>query len=357
MTCKVVAEFRPRLQACQFYIKAEIPPESTRLSVLSKSIILNCENILIEISLDNMQVIPDSVSGLTGKGGSFCFRVQTDSKSIWGSFKTEVLELKKTLKKSEKYIPPIELHKPLEIYCRCCSNKLSDKPITFNRLLPLPSSNLEAADLFCHQHDNDNLKVMTDPKQNDCLYGSYFIKLDASYLNKCETILHCSRCLSWLGLRERNSVQLWNSTISFNRNVSSTQDEIALSDFIAIVKEMSEEMIGLSCKILLQCTLSSMETHYLLLWVMEKNLQLLTSDEFSYPIILKENTVIKLLFKFETANTPMVNSWLKDIYTVNIEVSKQMLVEGLKHLQIMTSYIPEDYRITNEMYVSYIGMV
>jgi hypothetical protein len=353
--------------------------ESVRINIKTSRVEVKwpsetCEMVHV-INLHDYKLKPVSLSALQVQKNSVSFRIQTEpAVNILGSFASEILPFDQTLDMtksgSEKLTPYIYADKPCQLACKCCGKVISKQDILFTRVLPLPSSlSLEISDWFCHQHSgSSNMQhSILAPKETDCFYGVCLILLSASLLNiKNGRVVRCDRCLSWLGTCvSSTAVKLWNCTISYEGNINSS----ALEDFIYTVKEAFKNSLGMMCRLVLETRFSEEDSQYLLLWAMDKNLDLLVSineDDFScvkdsageviLECKLRVKKTMKLLYAYHKECDNMVKTWQNDYNVQCVEVAKQMFMEGLEYLVRGTQFIPAQYKLTNSFFVTYLGL-
>jgi hypothetical protein len=253
--------------------------------------------------------------------------------------------------------------------CKCCGKVISKQDTLFARVLPLPSSaSWEVSEWFCHQHSGSSslqLSVLA-PKKSDCLYGMCYILVNASVLNiRSEKVVRCDRCLAWLGTCiNSTTVKLWNCTTAYDGNNNSA----ALEDFIYIITQASDKSCTMNCRLILETKLSEEHSQYLLLWVMDKNLDLLVSadkdishiEENAGKVVLECNLKVKrtmkLLYMYHKDCDSMVKTWQGDCNVECFEVAKPMFIEGLAYLMRGTEFIPAPYKLTNNFFVTYLGL-
>jgi hypothetical protein len=205
------------------------------------------------------------------------------------------------------------------------------------------------------------------PRETDCFYGECHVILSASLLNtRNGHIVRCSRCLAWLGTRvSSTAVKLWNCTTSCNGNINST----ALEDFICTVKKAFKNSFGMSSRLVLESRFTEKGSQYLLLWAMDKDLDLLVSvneDDSSsvkanvgkviLECKLKVKKTMKLLYMYCKDCDSLVKMWQSDCSVQHVEVAKQMFSEGLEYLMRGTQCIPDPYKLISSFFVTYLGL-
>lgn len=351
---KVLIELRPRLQVCHVILRLN-EPISGKLSVEKHCISLRDHSI----SLKSIQLKPQSLSGFQILGNTISFRCHMEPvSSLTGSFAIEVLQSNITQEYLiTNYEPKIEKNVLLKMICRCCEHCLSTSDIKLKRILPLPSSAFSSGDLFCHQHDCGDLeKKLSNPDVTDCFYGPFYMKINSNLLPG-NSVVHCNKCLSWIGVKTYSSATVWNCTVYFKSNKAEEDTVSALNDFNSAIKVVINDSVGPICKIIVSCKITESSTHFLLLWVMDRNLKLLINSDVNVAIKdLSEITVVKVLYDHEVKVNNLVLSWQKEINTHTIEVAKQMFFEGLQSLVNSNKVFPQSDQVANGMRIGYLGL-
>lgn len=383
MMHSVIVEMRPRLQVCNVFIVAKEcldQKESVKINIKTSGVEVKwlsgtCEMVQV-INLHDYKLKPLSLSTLQVQKNSVSFRIHTEPVvNILGSFASEILLFDQSSsmtesRSTEKLTPYICTDRPCQLACKCCGEVMSKQDILFTRVLPLPSSvSVEVNDWFCHQHsDSSNMQhSILAPKETDCFYDICLILLSASLLNtRNGQVVRCKRCMAWLGTCVSSSaVKLWNCTISYEGKINSS----ALEDFMHTVKEAFKNSFGMMCRLVLETRFSEKDSQYLLLWAMDKNLDLLVSineDDFScvkdgvgkvmVECKLKVKKTMKLLYMYHKDCDSVVKTWQNDYNVQCIEIAKQMFTEGLEYLVRGTQFIPAPYKLTNSFFVTYLGL-
>ncbi|XP_077299893.1 uncharacterized protein LOC143920802 [Arctopsyche grandis] len=357
------------------------------------------------------KLIPSSLSSLKIEDNFISFRILTEpiGPNSSGTFFNEVFndstsnvpvddgdrnfclveKLSIFLKKSVK----------VKLQCSNCSNDMfkiknnecddAAAALSFNRILELPSDNLDMSEWFCHKHDHGNESGETlAPSETDVYYGLYYFLVNAFNIkqslvdfNKKRNIVHCERCFSWLGVKLHDSTcfQFWDSCVKFVENIDSenkstrvfrffhrvAQPEtanVALSNFICLIKYAIKNTVidsmTSTCKIMFECKMTSDSIKCILVWIMDRNLDILKTKSYvegdnQNEIKLDRVLTSKLLYKIDD-NSEMVKNWSNDSLVQSFDISKDMFLEGSKHLSEMSCYIPHSFRNTNDFFVSYL---
>lgn len=414
----VLVELRSRLQSCNVFITTGISFSkdcNLKVSIQSNCIVLNyysggqkkrrdslssieslsdCsedESSVEEISIIPIQefcrIIPNSMSCLKIDKDTISFRLLTEPES-GGDFYKELLTPKpdanssNSISNKENFKVNVTVGNEVLISCGNCSNVLSNSAIKFDRVLELPSENMDISEWFCHGHSHGDLpkdEIVLKPNKLDFLYRLTYFLINISLLseetnkfNSKRNVYHCNRCLAWLGLKNKdNMMKLFNSEVVIQEDnvemrVFTYKTSIGIKsadDFIFTVERMIKEFdLGLQytimCKIVLECNISAENKQYLLIWVMDKELQVLRekSQIINDKIELLSSTVTKLLYKIEFSLNSEVESWLADPTVVSTEISKGMFSNGIKHLEKMALKIPKSFRNANGFFVSFLNI-
>ncbi|KAL0859802.1 hypothetical protein ABMA27_010146 [Loxostege sticticalis] len=405
----IFMELRSRLRSCNVYITTGVDFSKNcnlKISIQSNCIVLNyyddcklkrndslssieslsdCDEYDEETDVTAIipiaefcYIIPNSMSCLKINQNTISFRILTEPKN-GGNFFNELLapnKLQEPVQKNELKIN-VKANDELKFICRNCSNVVSEESVKFDRVLELPSVNMDLSEWFCHAHVSKDQEDVLKPNKKDFLYRLTFFMINKSSLaektnkfNSKRDVYHCNRCLAWLGLKSKDSVKLFNTEVKIIQNGveqavfshKTPSDDMITDDFIFTIEKMTREFnLGLQytvmCKIVLECAVSTNNKQYLLIWVMDRELQVLKNvGEFieNDKIKLQSNFLTKILFKVESSLNEEVETWLADPGVVSTDISKNMFLTGVEHLQKMSQKVPECFRNTNGYCVSYL---
>lgn len=412
----IFMELRSRLRSCNVYITTGVDFNKNcnlKISIQANCIVLNYYNnendkLKRRDSLSSIEslsdcysdddndlttvipiekfchIIPNSMSCLKIDKNSISFRILTEPKN-GGNFYKELLSAntEQTSMKTTELKVNIKANKELKIICSNCSNIVSDNTVKFDRVLELPTTNLDMSEWFCHGHghshgNHSQTDLTVKPSKYDLLYRLTFFVINNSILsektnkfNLKRDVYHCNRCLAWLGLKNKdNTVKLFHSEVKTLQNNKEAcvfvhknpSEDQCVDDFVYTIEQMTKEFnLGLQysvmCKIVLECTVTTNKKQYLLIWVMDRELQVLrnTSEHIEDDKVrLQSNFLTKILYKVESSLNEDVEAWLSDPGIISTEISKNMLYKGLQHLQKMSLNMPESFRNTNGYFVSYL---
>lgn len=347
----VLIEIRPRLQSANVFIKTEQKLLDFDINITSNNLEITLNNNQFSLPVKDVKIVPDSLCNLQVNDSYVSFRFLTDSVSNFGSFKSEVLRLKEVSAKTQQ-----ETFLQDDEYILQCGNCLQEfsESLKFKRILPLPSENSEPSDWFCHAHTTN---VNLNPKIDDIFYSHCYAHVNSSLLNgiiETTNNLTCKRCLYWLGLNlHEHTYKIWFHTVIFKTSLSNLRSN-ALTDCFITLRNVLQNTLLTSLKILLHCQISSSKTNYILLWVVEKRLNIYLNDNKSYQG--KDTEAAKVLFKFLDVETEEIKQWKNNVGISNVDVSKDMMMQLLKHLYDTNSFIPTQFCKTNDFYISYVLM-
>lgn len=351
----LVMEIRPRLQSVNVYIVLKQKSSS------DIDLILNCNDFSIvlegnvhKILCTGVNILPESLSSLQINGLHVSFRFQTNSnpQDFTGRFKAEFLQPPQLQKHIKKSVNWLKRNTNYSIFCSNCRQTFCNN-VSFQRVLPLPSDHLDLSDWFCHGHNIDT-NTNLNPNANDIFYTETYVHLANSLINgdviKSDKVIVCKRCLLWLGLKVNDLVvKIWFNTVSFKSD-DETYHSSPLNDVHLVTNEILSSSFLNMAKIVFHCQINNNVKNYILLWVIEKKLNLQADVSKG----IKNCDVAKVLFKFEEEESPLVLEWQKESVTTAMCISKPMMVELLKHLYKINKMFPEEFRVTNGFFVSYL---
>lgn len=407
----VFMELRSRLRSCNVYITTGIDLGkdcNLKICIQANCIVLNLYNdfkkrhdslssieslsdcsedesdVTTAISIQEFcKIIPNSMSCLKIDKNTISFRILTEPKN-GGNFYKELLSPKtvENVTKGNELKINVKTDSDMKITCANCSNIISNSVIKFERVLELPSVNLDMSEWFCHGHchgNNSHTDIVLKPNKNDFLHRHTFFVVNNSLLsekankfNSKRDIYHCNRCLAWLGLKEKENIKIFNSEVNMQENETQKRvfthkisiGDIPKDDFIYTIENIIREFdLGFQytvmCKILLECKISASKKQYLLVWVMDKELQVLRNKGehiLSDKIELQSTFLTKILYKVELSLNDVVESWISDPAVVSTDISKNMFNRGVEHLEEMSMKVPELFRNANGYFVSYLNV-
>lgn len=343
----LVMEIRPRLQSVNIYIALKEHPSDVQINLNRKGFDIILNGIVHSIFCADLDIMSQSLSLLHIDETHISFRVQINCRKV--ELLRPLLDVENFSKNKRRFNKNAEY----TISCANCSFVFCDNVI-FERVLPLPTENLDINNWFCHDGVN-NFAIDLNPSGTDLFYAQNYVHLDQHLLNnvlKSDKVIVCKRCLLWLGLKiNKSTLKIWFNT-AFIRSSGLLCKTSALEDVYETVGEILNASFSNTAKIILPCRVSNAAVNYILLWVVEKKLNILAQVATE----MKSFHAAKVLFKFEDAETDTVVQWKKDTGTVLVEISKAMMVEFLKRLHRKNKLFPKQYSITNGFLVSYLSL-
>lgn len=355
----LVAEVRPRLQSVNVFIRLQNSVENQPVSInLSDNYFeILCANSSSITNWPQLNILTESLSCVKNVNNSISFRFATTGDL--GSFKSELLTNNTDDNNGvSKRVIFFESDVNYSIECVNCKRTLNNS-IVFQRVLPLPSDNCDPTDWFCHNHnhegENNDTNFSLNPKESELFYAKCYVFLNRNNVNNTRTsgkTVVCRYCLSWLGLKENNStLKLWSNTIQVS-NGAECYKTLGLTDSFNAIFENIEHILFNSAKVILSCQSNSTKVDYLLLWIIEKKLEIYFT--INNGICTKYN-VAKVLYRVVDENG-IENQWKNDSNVQSVDVSKPMLVDVLKHLHYFNKVFPKEFSTTNDFLVSYLFM-
>lgn len=344
-------EIRPRLQSVNILINLKRRLSSPSISITNDDIFIIDDNFKYKIPLKSLRIVPNSLNNMNINDNFISFRFATTN-DTFGTFKSEILHLKTETDKSieRKFF---ESNSTLSLECTNCSQVYCKE--NFKRILPLPSETSDPSEWFCHAHGPDK-NANINPKIDDIFYSTSFAHINSQLLKnilKSKTNLVCNRCLAWIGtIENENSHRIWFNTIKFS-NENRSLSTIPLNDVYLTIRNVLKDTLLNSAKVILQCQVNKDQIDYILLWIIEKKLNVLVDDDQNdYNDIF----MAKILFKFVSGSNNIVNQWLNDVIVANVSVSKPMMIDVLKYLYKMNKLLPKEWNFSNDFYVSYLPL-
>lgn len=351
--CKsILLEIRPRLQCVNVFITLTSNPVSIEVLLENEGVLLVLGKEITRVPCKNIQVLKNSLSSLKISDKSMSFRFLTNnSLEKVGTFKAEFLQNTVASIESLSNKPLLSKGTRYTIHCSNCKKALSDA-IEFSRILPLPSDGSDSSDWFCHNHGNKT-DFSLDPKETDVFYSQCFVHMNVNNLKNLKhsnKVLACKYCLQWLGIQHNDiTLKFWFNTVTFSSDTGSIHTS-SLEDIFQTIKSCFKYSFHNSSKLFISCKTSPNSVNTLLLWVLEKKLQILYGE----PDVVEHN-VAKVLFKFiEKDNNTLVNQWRNDTLVSILDISKPMMIDLLNKLHKCNKLFPLEYSKSNDFKVSYL---
>ncbi|XP_076760002.1 uncharacterized protein LOC143428767 [Xylocopa sonorina] len=355
----ITLELRPRLQICNAFIclSKKVNTRKIEMKLSEESIRIITENNTVTFLIQFIKIIPNSLSTLNVTNNWICFRVQTKSDSILGSFKTQVItNLTFDFNSLKAFVKSIKLSNTdvYNVMCTCCKNILSED-MYIKRVLPIPDENYDSSEWFCCKHNHTSTAHNLVPLESDIFYGSHFFIIHTNLFNcnlkKDNGTVVCNRCLQYLGkIHTGSSIKLWSCSVDYNlsNNLEIKHATDPFNDFLVAITTTMTGIFGE--EIVLQCFLGE-ETHSLILKPMDWHLNLMTEPKtkLQNTVTLQRVSVVKVLYKYER-NRSISDS----VYKSYCEVSFLVIKAGLEHLLMSTKRFPQPHRTTSDFYIGHV---
>lgn len=367
----ITIELRSRLRSCNIFISTRdiLEKSSIQLKLNEAVISLRIGSQMKYLPLKSIKIIPKTLSSLTVTGNWISLRVQTQPiESAYGSLKTEIFSTSDSPDNPESKTNNLELHlkeKHCVLVCSGCKNELS-KVLFFKRVLPLPTNNCDPSEWFCCNHDGDDYAKLLNPKESDCFYETDYQLLNQASLkkdlksNEAITTITCNRCLTMFGTRStfKESFKIWNCCVDYkfsDHSYDTYKASDPLKDFTLIISNKTDIYSG--NRLLLKAT-DGNRSHYLLVQLMDKNLELLAEKDLhkssvTDTIELTPSRVMKLLYRYAETEKE-ITSYCVD--TERCEIALPVMLTAVTHLTSSTKRYPPSYRNIDEYYVGYIHL-
>ncbi|XP_011179979.1 uncharacterized protein LOC105210611 [Zeugodacus cucurbitae] len=310
--------------------------------------------------------------------------------------------------KKKIYITPkpnVEEGSQQIVLCKNCKCELST-PLKCQRVREFPSGSIDVNEFFCH-HGPKFDEVLV-PQLTDFFYGFQFVVLNSELVKQQVKMkdqhVYCRRCLQYLGenILNDNAVRLWMDTLLLkcqendkdgvlinivNAKVTPTCQLLhKIIDDTDVVGEPLLQQLHF-CKVLLEATFPSRKRKYLLLQVLEKQLQVLrntkplahgsNNNNNVLQVQLEQGKSFKLLYRLldETedegggehkmgdtssagsvsSDSILLKSWKEDMSIHVLRVSPTLFSTLLEELDENALLLPELYRYTHDHFqLSYI---
>lgn len=391
----ILIEHWSRLQCANFFISFTEPftaVASVSIDVQSNQIQIKYADNCVDIDTSNyFKLKTQSLSLLIIKANYLSFRLNTND------FDVEVLDTSTCVSSSigpNHLEPNVVANDTVTIICENCTAPITDS-VMFNRVLELPSENLDIDDWYCHKHNNiqssDTVSCSKEktynftkfsPRSLDLLYGSFFCLIHLEQLKNIKLgnyFVHCKRCLNHIGnVVQKTSIKLWNENVKFescqNNNASATSayhlfgskktqiienvwfliDKLIYDfDFIASTIH-SSSLPQPSIKILFESVDARKNTKYLFVQVMNRDLEMYKNDERT-PNGLVRCAGLKVLYRLENdSNRPIIQFWQNDATVTSLEISVKMFNITVETLIANSKLVPECYRSNGGFMLGYL---
>ena len=361
----ITLEIRPQLRSLNAYISLiqDIDKSTIKVKLVEDAIIIQIKEKTYNLPLSNVKLLPTSLSSLGITNSWISFRIQTQPNVLFGTFETEVIDNKNKANygflniSSDLQLPP--KNKNCKILCTCCKNEIT-KTACFQKILPLPSSDCDPQEWFCHKHGSDEPFTL-EPKESDFFYSVNYCLLNKHIfegsLKLRNSLVHCNRCFSIVGLtngKELKSLKIWNCCIEYKvLNDKSVISETLspLTDFLSTIKHTADLIIGE--KVLLEAQ-DINNIHYILLRPMEAKLNVLKEGSVKLEeeiITLESSFVAKVLYKYGESKSTTKHD---DPNVKFCELSLPSILAGMDALVTSSKRFPPAYRKAEDYYIGHL---
>lgn len=249
---KVLIENWPRLQCTNIYLTLESEQlvQQAQLKLTSSQLRMSFND---ESTPDACVTFPpslcvqvDTLSQLVKQSNRISFRLCTNRAHAFDEeYLCKIIPSTRISGHQRlKLHPSVKPDDRVQMECSACNHQLSDV-VAFQRVLELPSDNLDSADWFCHhhvkggEHSHDHtvpdelheLNETAQPKETqnftkisarplDLLYGQFYFVVSVERLSGATLVrntLECGDCRRCIGEFHGNneSVKLWNEHVVF----------------------------------------------------------------------------------------------------------------------------------------------
>lgn len=384
---EMLIEYSSRLQVANFFIlfaKRFADTKSIEIRLKPAEIAIHFDGDKVSLDLtEHFQLETCSLSLLNIAGDSVSFRLNTNNEN---NFRFEYLSLNNNESSSNvlRLKVNVQPDKDFRLICSNCTCPLTTT-VNYQRILELPSENLDLSEWFCHKHHSTSDTTSHDhpinakekfnfakfkPRDTDLLFGQFFFLFHTNRLTNIKTknaFVHCRRCLNFVGEAVRDStIKIWDESIRIESESDAHQmfDGSSLfANFYFIIRKnvqdfdfMSSAGLPSTNKILFETKESNGTTNYLLLQIMNKNLELFTAAGFvNGTVRLQKVAGMKVFYRIESDDTrPMVKFWQNDVGCSNIQISRKMFTAAVDALNEYSNFVPVAYRNMGGFTISYL---
>lgn len=352
----IVVELRPKLKSASVFITLKDDcPNATSVLLIDHDFKVVFDNAeFLTVPLTNFHAESSTLTSVKISEHCISFRLLAGQSNVsnFGSFKTELLENHDS---DSKFCNSTFIKKDI-LYAMDCANcqRSLGSSVQFDRVLPLPE-NLDQGDWFCHGHSNTS--SLLEPKTKDFLFTNCHFCIHRDNISNClskNSVLVCKFCFNWLGtLSENCTVRLWFNTVTFRDDNCGVFNSAPLADVFLTIRGLFDSSLLNSIKAIFVYKNSDGAKQYLCLWVLEQQLNIFLSlNNHS-----KSTNVAKILFKFiDGDDNDILQQWKSDQSVDVVDVSKNMMVEVMKHLYDNNKLFPVEYSKSNDFLVSYLCM-
>ncbi|KAK6632410.1 hypothetical protein RUM44_007452 [Polyplax serrata] len=330
-------ETRPALSCCHICLLLKKKPTgSIKLKVRKSDFSLEINEKIFQIKFEEFVADPLTLMGLKTTERYLNFRIQVEPKFTL-----------KSIVVSEP-TPPFATGDSARLTC-LCFNHLT-KEIFFERVLPLPSNDVNLSDMFCHLHNAPTTESILSPKPGDCFFSDQVVAVSEGTITGCyktQQFLKCKRCLATVGVIRNKSLNFWTSCLHMaSGNLSS------LERLQNIVKKVVSDPFALFPHILLEAEETE---NYLSVIVIDKNLILTKCRQDLNP---SSKQVVKVKYTYYPSYDTQVKSLKSDPFSNlhHIEVDKAFLEYALTYLTCNSKSIPLLFSKMEGAFMAYLNL-
>lgn len=334
----IAIEYKPWLRICEFFLQSKWAIKSLNIYVndgFVKVQVNGSEKLVLNMTEWN--IINGSTSSIhVSQNNGLNFKVRTKCTEDDQCDLSEFFPFISNYKLQPNALKlPFEEGEEVTFYCRGCSKKVNEEPIIFNKIVK----------------DKSSLDIVQDA----CCAGPSYVHFHYSLIPGAykNSVIRCHFCRRWLGCVDKSLAYFWYTSVSTNAIVSSDEN-LALNEFISTTRFLVHKTNFDSDKIILSCQLDDDLKCHILIRIMEKSMVLLKPEESSeQEVFLKDEQVLKLVYSLEESESLTLKKWRESYRAEECLISVQMWKSGLKYLQEMSSIVPNDFKISSQSLVSY----
>lgn len=381
-------EHRSRIQAgnCFISFNNNLEKHQTKVSLKQSEVIVQVDDDVYTIETkDFFEINIKSFHSLLVKDSFISFRFITANEK---QFDAEVLKAGGEFTKFQRIKLSLDSNKSgavdAVVACSNCDSSITNNlHLTLQRILELPSSNLDVSDWFCHRHDDEKLFDDTSnesaascfdekthqfqPKRNDVFYGPFYLLMNSQNFDKTRLIqkkklIYCKRCLQMMGESNNTITKLWCESVKFNGKPFFDVDSSINLLKLVIKNHLACDgfvQVAPIAKIIFESVIRDNQKIHILVQVMDRSLQLLKLN-LKDSKLLKSQSIKLMYLKLNHENADderALKYWQKDINIVTYELSFKMFYTLSEYLKSQSELIPDAYRTNNGFQLSYVDLL
>lgn len=276
------------------------------------------------------------------------------------------------------YNSDIEESRSYAICCTSCKQTLCRTPVTFKKVIFLPSNWTEVAESwFCHLHSGSDVPSSTPSPSVNELYiteMSYLLSkcmLDNAFCEPESNLVKCDTCYAVIGSAkksiehlEKQAVECFKDMIVFR----SEQPLAMISDFQSMSKKAvlfisalirKNMQSSFTCKFCFESKKSATEGQCLFLWILDRRIRrfhlwkdLSKSNKFEEE--LKTEEMLKVLYNSADHASVLARTWLHDFSVDVYEISYLMMKSLLDGLRQSSETVLRSQKMLNGLHVGFL---